>query len=310
MKITFVFNNNNWTTIPEKIHNINEFFSPLGNFTFSVLQTNFKSIPFVSVIATGGLANTPGSTMTVDPQWYEKNVSVLDTTADIIVFVLAPSDLSGGRTSVAIMQGKVNKTVQCCIFGILENDHAYINMVDQGNDFVLFACHEISHALYLIEGRHDNTHQYFYTGNPTGVLPELHSPLIVPVAEVLKWDTRANASHSVRVLCDNSGLNLNEKNLIWACIHQESNFLTNPIPNKNKDPKTGVVWSTDYGIVQVNDNFHIGKGKDFPSVQYVLDNPEKCVQWMINMYKIGRLSMWSSYTSGAYKKFLPYVPII
>ncbi len=130
-----------------------------------------------------------------------------------------------------------------------------------------------------------------------------------PTSTELKWDTRGNCSHSVRVLCDEAGLTVHEKNLIWACIRQESDFLTDPVPNENRDSKTGQVWSRDFGIVQINDYYHIGEGKDFPSVQYVLDNPQVCVQWMIDMYKQGRLTMWASYTSGAYQQWLPYQPI-
>lgn len=141
------------------------------------------------------------------------------------------------------------------------------------------------------------------------LLKQLQVGTFPPSSTELAWDTRGNCSHSVRVLCDKSGLTVNEKNIIWACVKQESNFLTNPKPNENMDD-SGHVWSTDYGIVQINDYYHIGKGKDFPSVQCVLDNPQACVQWMIDMYKEGKLYMWSSYSTGAYLTHLPYTPII
>lgn len=126
------------------------------------------------------------------------------------------------------------------------------------------------------------------------------SPLTTP-----DFSTPQNAFHSTRVLCDEMGLTYGQKNILCACVFQESEFHVNPRPNQNKDPKTGQVWSTDYGIVQVNDHFHIGKGKDFPSVQYVLDNPEACIRWMIGIYKAtGALQPWSSFSTGAYKKWL------
>ncbi len=111
-----------------------------------------------------------------------------------------------------------------------------------------------------------------------------------------------NAYHNVRVLCDRAGLTIAEKNLICACIYQESGF-KNTALGSNRNAQ-GVVTSTDYGICQVNDYYHIGNGKDFPSVQYVLDNPANVVQWMISMYKHGMLKQWVSYSSGAYKKWL------
>lgn len=142
------------------------------------------------------------------------------------------------------------------------------------------------------------------TDNDVTPAPSTPAPAPLP-AEIYSWGTPKDAWHSVRVICDEMGLTYAQKNIVCACIYQESRFLTNPKPNQNKDPKTGLVWSTDYGIVQVNDHFHIGPGKDFPSVQYVLDNPEKCVRWMVGIMKAtGRLQPWSSYTSGAYLEWL------
>lgn len=138
-------------------------------------------------------------------------------------------------------------------------------------------------------------------------LPEPEAPVVVvpPKPVGLLWGTQKEAWHSVRVLCDEAGLTYAQKNIVCACVYQESGFLTNPKPNQNKDPKTGHVWSTDYGIAQVNDYWHIGPGKTFPSVQYVLDNPEKVMRWMISvMKKTGALQPWSSYVTGAYLKWL------
>lgn len=117
------------------------------------------------------------------------------------------------------------------------------------------------------------------------------------------WDSKPYAYHNVRVVCDQMGLTLYEKDLITACITIESNFNTQAVhPNTNDE---GVVLSTDYGICQINDYYHIGNGKDFKSIDYVLQNPQACVVWMINMYKAGRITMWVSYTSGAYLKYMP-----
>jgi hypothetical protein len=55
------------------------------------------------------------------------------------------------------------------------------------------------------------------------------------------------------------------------------------------------VSSTDYGICQVNDYFHIGTNKDFSSAQYVLDNPEADIRFMCNYYQThGNLNAWCS----------------
>lgn len=124
----------------------------------------------------------------------------------------------------------------------------------------------------------------------------------------LHWDTPETARHSIRVLCDSMGLTWNEKEIITACIYQESGFMNrykdgSPVKNENKN-KAGKVTSTDWGIVQVNDYYNIGSGKYWSSVDQVMNNPEKAVRWMITNYKQGKLSLWSSYKTGAYKKWL------
>ena len=118
-------------------------------------------------------------------------------------------------------------------------------------------------------------------------------------APVALWDTPKHAYHSVRVICDEMGLTVEQKNILCACIYQESQFMNGAV-GKNKT-------STDWGLVQVNDTpgWHIGPGLRFSSVQDVLDHPEKAVRWMVSVMKnTGKLQPWASYTSGAYKKWL------
>lgn len=115
------------------------------------------------------------------------------------------------------------------------------------------------------------------------------------------WDTPEQARHSVRLICDEEGLPLDLKNDLDACVHVESDYSPKAM---HQNMVNGTVSSTDYGIVQVNDYFHIGPGKDFPSVDYVLANPEACVRWMAKLFKAGKANLWSSYQSGAYKKYL------
>ena len=131
---------------------------------------------------------------------------------------------------------------------------------------------------------------------------------VVPEAPKLSWETPKGAFKLTRIMADELGLTVEQKNILCACIYQESRFRNryadgSPVINQNK--KDGKVWSTDFGIVQVNDYWHIGKGKTFPSVEYVMDNPAKMVEWMAReMKRTGKLQPWSSYVSGAYKKHL------
>ena len=122
------------------------------------------------------------------------------------------------------------------------------------------------------------------------------------------WDTPQHNWHNVRVLCDFLGLTLDEKNLICACIYQESqfyNYLSSGSPLTHANVVNGEVTSIDYGIAQINSFFHISPtGSPFPSVSYVMDNPDKVIEWMILMYKNGCLKQWVSFSSGAYLKWL------
>lgn len=147
-------------------------------------------------------------------------------------------------------------------------------------------------------------------GERKGTVPStVPGPSTVPSG--LSWETQKGAFKLTRIMCDGAGLTLQEKDVICACIYQESTFLNHVRPGvptkfENKDKETGKVWSTDWGICQINDTkgWHIGPGLQFPSVQYVLDHPEKAVAYMIKMQKAGKLSLWSSYKFGHYKKWL------
>lgn len=116
------------------------------------------------------------------------------------------------------------------------------------------------------------------------------------------WSVPSHAYHNTRVVCDQLGLTVNEKNLICACIYQESQF-NNAAICRNRNTQ-GDVTSTDWGLCQINDWFHVIQTKDFPSVEYILSNPEAVVTWMIGMYQKGQLRQWVSYSSGAYMHWL------
>ncbi len=108
---------------------------------------------------------------------------------------------------------------------------------------------------------------------------------------------------SIMALCLNSGLSQELAQVLVACIHVESDFDQYAI--HLNDEMDGSVSTIDYGICQVNDYFHIGTGKDFSTPEEVLSNPKACIEWMINLFKQGKMNLWMSYTSGAYKRYLP-----
>lgn len=134
--------------------------------------------------------------------------------------------------------------------------------------------------------------------------PKPTVPVTVPPAPEkpkYDWSTPTAARHSVRVICDEEGLTVDLKNTLTACVQQESQFKNSAI---GRNIKNGKVLSTDWGICQVNDYYHCGPGKTFPSAAYVVANPDAAVRWMARMFKAGQAKLWVSYTSGAYKKYL------
>jgi len=146
----------------------------------------------------------------------------------------------------------------------------------------------------------------------------LEQPLPVPppieTKQSLKWDTPADARHSARVIMDEMGLTgvvdrktgLKAKDLLTACIMQESGFNPKAIGRTNFD------GTRDYGLAQFNTGknkrtgqpYWIGPGAAFKDIEEVLNNPEKNVRIMVNEYKRGNLRLWASYSTGAYKKWI------
>lgn len=124
----------------------------------------------------------------------------------------------------------------------------------------------------------------------------------------LDWTNPISARHSARVIMDNFGLTWAEKDLVCAVIMGESGFYNykngKPVSNQNLR-KDGTLSSTDWGICQINDRYHVGKGNDFITIDYVLAHPEIAVTWMVKMYRLGHLNWWCAFANGSYRKYLP-----
>ena len=134
--------------------------------------------------------------------------------------------------------------------------------------------------------------------------PAPDTPVIALTAPktALLWDTPVNVRHSCRIVMDEFGLSKKEKDLLCAIIEAESRFNNKAIcRNKNS---IGKIVSTDWGILQINDYYHIGADKTFPSVDYVLNNPDACVRFMVKMFRAGKLKLWVAFLNGSYKKYL------
>lgn len=129
---------------------------------------------------------------------------------------------------------------------------------------------------------------------PTPVTPHVEPPT---KPQPYDWSTPEAARHSLRVICDEEGLSVYQKNLMSQVVHCESGYKTN-LTNHNKD-KSGKVWSIDYGICMWNDYFH---GKEITPDE-AINNPEKAVRLMCAYVKAGRISQWSCFSLGLYKNY-------
>jgi hypothetical protein len=122
------------------------------------------------------------------------------------------------------------------------------------------------------------------------------------VDTLLPWEnivgSQANR-HNVRVICDEELLEFGQKNVLTACVRQESDFYPLAKGKLNTD------GTQDFGIAQFNNGknrhgvpFWIGQGATFSSEEEVLSSPEKCIRVMARYYKAtGNLNPWSSFNS-------------
>ena len=155
--------------------------------------------------------------------------------------------------------------------------------------------------------------------------PEAPQPQISPVPDQpapissLDWSTPLNSRHSVRVICDDEGLSVADKNDLCATVDAESGFKTTAVclnlsngtaistDMAGKDTEIAnaktrglTVSSTDFGICQWNDYYH---GKEITPDEAV-NNPEMAVRLMCQYWKRGQQSQWVGFSSGNYKQYL------
>lgn len=137
--------------------------------------------------------------------------------------------------------------------------------------------------------------------NPVINPPEPIQPPIViaPPVETPKylWGTPTLARHSVRVIADEEGLDVEQKNTMCATIGAESGWIITAV---HKNIVNGKVTSVDYGICQWNNVYH---GKEISPTE-ALEDPEKAVRLMCSYWKRGQRDLWMAYKNGSFKRYL------
>jgi len=100
------------------------------------------------------------------------------------------------------------------------------------------------------------------------------------------WLTPMEARHSVRVICDEEGLNVDMKNRLCETVKCESNF----------DPLTvhfNVNGTRDCGIAQFSERYYLKYNN--MTCEDAVSNPEKCIRIMAKAFKNGRAKDWICY---------------
>ncbi len=135
-------------------------------------------------------------------------------------------------------------------------------------------------------------------------IPQPPQPVsMTDIQQLVKTNNRNGFIGMCKRIAKEEGLTPELTTNLLATLECEANFNNELIhPNNNAQGKT---LSTDFYICQINDFYHIGKSKEFPSIQYVHDHPDEVVRWMCKMFKAGKARLWVCYSKNLYQKYLP-----
>jgi hypothetical protein len=155
-----------WTSWGEKIAAIKAFYAPVCELDITLAPSKLTP-QFAPYAPISGSADT----YVVDPTWYQENVLPLAEGADMIIFVVPPTDHPNIITYMGLDVYQQGQPGRLTVFSD-ETSHTYVGTVDQGETAVIYAEHEISHQFYALLAKTDNTHLYFYAGTPEKVLAD------------------------------------------------------------------------------------------------------------------------------------------
>lgn len=155
-----------WASWPAKIAAIKAFYASVCELDITLTPTTLTP-QFSPYTGTSG----NGTIYQVDEAWYEANVTPLADGANIIMFIVPPTDHTVPCLIGLEAGHPIGNIWQTTVFAN-ETDHTYIGEVDQGETAVVYAEHELSHVFYAMLAKTDNTHLEFYGGTPTAVLAD------------------------------------------------------------------------------------------------------------------------------------------
>lgn len=189
-KILILANNTTWSSWPDKVKQIQDFYTPFITLQITVIHTEFKNVPLVLQTLGGNVngVDTPVNGYTVDHVWFETKIDMLGgATFDCIVFCLDEGNTvpNTGLVPAGVNCGLFNGVDQITMFiqPNSENWPAAQNGVLQDNAIAYLICHELSHWFYNMLQLQDKTHLYFYSNHPKGCIKDFMNNTIYQEAK-------------------------------------------------------------------------------------------------------------------------------
>lgn len=151
LPITIVANKNNWTTLPDQLNKLTDWFNHYSNgqiqTTFDVVHTDFQDVPKMPW----------QGTQAVDVNWYRDHITHL-ATGKATLLLLNPEQwgISGWGT---MTYGDPGKPVRMEVEAIEGEMNSTPDRYDYAPVFVPRAFHEICHMLFFLTGQPDRTHE-------------------------------------------------------------------------------------------------------------------------------------------------------
>lgn len=180
MKILILHNGILWKSWGKKIKELKDWWSPEIDLDITLERSRFKDIPWVNY---GYLRPLMG----IQEDWYDKNIAkpAKDRGFDCVILTLNEKDwpdknVEGWHTSPNLGIEEIQ---------ILGRENAQYNFNGkkyEGDQWFNIARHELSHALYQMKGKTDNTHLWWTVGNLDQIKKELFtSPIILAINNVI-----------------------------------------------------------------------------------------------------------------------------
>lgn len=179
LNLLVVLNNSPWSSLPQKLQRLKEWYAPRVDFKIDAAHTSFETIPFQPSFDNGT------GFYRVDDAWYEQNIASLALGKyDVVLFVVPwkqwKKDNNAWGYKTYTTNGLVETQIACDENRVMYFKNPTGKMDDLGNNvddaFFHQARHEIMHGMYFLTGQIDNTHKWVIEEKLEFALEELKFP--------------------------------------------------------------------------------------------------------------------------------------